>query len=139
MTTRSIIGCTALVVVFGLSVETSHAHPKYKSAFDSLYPNLAIKRTSCSICHLNHNDDAKKLNHYGEALAKELGEPKVGDLEKIKEALLAIESGDCKTGQWGRRINAGLAPCIHQSADHELDSYIGRQLRRSPNSQENTR
>lgn len=139
MTTRWIIGCAALVVVLGLSVETSHARPKYKSAFDSFYPNLANKRTNCSICHGGGGDTKKTLNHYGEALAKELGEPKVGDLEKIKEALLAIESGDCKTGQWGRRIKAGLAPCIHQPADHELDSYISRQLRRSASSQENTR
>ena len=138
MTTRLIIGCAAITVVLGLSVEMSHARPNYKKAFDTLYPNLANKRTSCTICH-NHGDDKKKLNHYGEALAKELGEPKVGDLKKIKEALLAIESGDCETGQWGRRIKAGLAPCIHQSADHEPESYISRQLLRSANSQAKAR
>ncbi len=86
------------------------------------------KKVSCTVCH--DSESKKKRNHYGEALRKELGGTKVEDNEKIKKALKVIESGDCKTGKWKERLEAGKAPCEDKAEDREPESYISRQLHR---------
>ena len=131
MKLRVIAGCMALPVVLSL-VSQGHARPNYKKVFDATYTEIAKNKTNCAICHGSENDK-KKLNHYGEALKKELGEPKVKDEEKIKKALKAIESGDCKTGKWKERLDAGKAPCEDKPDDHSPPSYISRQLNRDMN------
>lgn len=135
MTTRWIVCGFTLIAVLSLSVAPSYARPKYKKSFDSLYSKFT--KTTCAICH-GDGDDKKKRNHYGEALAKELGAKNVMDDDKIKKALKAIENGDCKTGKWKPRLDEGKAPCEDKLDNCEIESYISRQLRRSASSQGNT-
>lgn len=112
---------------FGSEVE---ARPKYKAAFDATYPDVTKKdkKVTCNLCH--YGDDKKKRNHYGDALAKELKKPNVLDEKAIKDALKAIESGDCKTGKWKDRLEKGEWPCLCGENKHPTDSYIARQLHR---------
>ena len=127
--------CVVLALVFVFVASTANrgeARPKYKSAFEKMYPKVGEgrKRISCSLCHLAR-DDKKQRNHYGDALAKELGKKPVKDVKdekSIEEALKAIEDGECKSGKWKERLDKGLAPCVCNSNDHDPDSYIGRLL-----------
>ena len=120
-------------LVFALVASTAHrveARAQYKSAFQKMYPKVGKdegKRINCLVCH-SDGDSKRRLNHYGDALAKELAEKNVKDQEKIKEALKAIEDGECKSGKWKERLDNGLAPCVCGSRDHDADSYIGRWL-----------
>lgn len=121
--------CSAFVV-FSV-IPRGEARPNYKKAFDTCYAEIAKKRgTTCNVCHSVGTDDKKRRNHYGVALAEELGEKNVKDLEKIIEALKAIEDGECRSGKWKLRLEKGLAPCVCGRGDHEADSYITRQLAR---------
>lgn len=121
--------CSVLIVV--TAVHRGEARPNYKKAFDKLYVEIAkTNKTTCSVCHLSGADDKKRRNHYGVALAEELGEPRVKDEEKIIAALKAIEDGECRSGKWKLRLEHGRAPCVCGRGDHEDDSYIARQLAR---------
>jgi hypothetical protein len=106
------------------------ARPKYKKVFDSTYPDVVAKtkKLNCLVCHVG--DDKKKRNHYGEALAKELKERNEQDEKTIKEALLAIEGGECRSGKWKERLDEGKPPCVCGSRDYDPSSYIARQLAR---------
>lgn len=116
-------------VLFANAVHRVEARPNYKKTFDSTYPEVAkASKTNCNVCHFG--DDKKNRNHYGEALRKELKEPKVTDEKRIKDALKAIENGDCKTGKWKERLDKGQVPCTCESNKHEHNSYITRQLAR---------
>ncbi len=127
-----VVSCFALAL-FGICTARTEARPKYKSVFEATYPEVAkkIKKVNCNLCHFG--DDKKKRNHYGEALAKELKKPNVMDEKTVKEALKAIESGDCKSGKWKERLENGEAPCVCGNRDHNPNSYIARQLDRSGN------
>lgn len=116
----------SLVVVLLVSLERpSDARPNYKKCFDTVYKDLAKgNKTNCNICH--SGDDKKKLNHYGQALAKELGEKNVKDEAKIIAAIKAVAKKKCKSGEWGERLEKGLTPC--DCKDHDDGSYIARQL-----------
>lgn len=125
----------SIVVVLSL-VHRGEARPNYKKAFDTYYSefkNGKNNKTNCTVCHSSGTDDKKHRNHYGEALAKELGEKMVKDQGKIIEALKAIEDGECPSGKWKLRLEHGHAPCICGRRDHEADSYIARQLHRADN------
>ena len=61
-------------MVFAFVASTANrgeARPKYKSAFEKMYPKFERKRIGCTLCHAQGNK--KHFNHYGDALAKELG------------------------------------------------------------------
>ncbi len=106
------------------------ARPQYKKVFDSTYPNVAkSNKVNCNLCHAGE-DNKKKRNHYGNALAKELKNPNVKNEKTIKEALKAIEDGDCRTGKWKERLDEGKVPCACGDGGHDPSSYIARQLAR---------
>ena len=112
------IFCSVILVLS--SVHRGDARPSYKKAFDACYAEIAKKnKTTCNVCHLGGTDDKKRRNHYGEALAKELGEKNVKDEKKIVEALKAIEEGECRSGKWKLRLEHGLAPCVCGRGDHD--------------------
>lgn len=104
------------------------ARPNYKKAFESTYPNVAkANKVNCNLCHAG-GDDKKKRNHYGNALAKELKKPRETDEKTIKDALKAIEGGDCRTGKWKERLDEGKVPCNCGDGGQDPSSYIARQL-----------
>lgn len=110
--------CSVILVLSG--GHRGDARPNYKKAFDSCYAEIAKKnKTTCNVCHLSSTDDKKRRNHYGEALAKELGEKMVKDEKKIVEALQAIEEGECPSGKWKLRLEHGLTPCACGRRDHD--------------------
>lgn len=127
---RSLLVTISLGAVLTVSaVARVEARPNYKKIFDSVYPDVAkMSKTTCNVCHFG--DNKKNRNHYGEALAKELKKPKVEDEQTIKDALKAIEKGDCKTGKWKERLDKGEWPCTCQGNKHDQGSYIERQLQR---------
>ena len=122
--------CLMALILLNLT-HRGDARPNYKKAFDDTYPDVIKKekKTNCLVCHAS-DEDKKKRNHYGEALRKELKEPMVKDEKKIKDALKAIEDGECKSGKWKERLDEGKTPCICGNRDHESSSYIARQLAR---------
>ena len=107
------------------------ARPQYKKVFDATYPDVAkANKTNCSGCHVAGDDNKKKRNHYGKALAKELKNPNVKHEKTVKAALKAIEDGDCKTGKWKERLDEGKWPCSCGDGGQDPSSYIARQLAR---------
>jgi hypothetical protein len=121
--------CSLAVVLLIASPRSGNARPLYKKMFDSTYPDVAkANKTNCNLCHVG--DDKKKQNHYGKALAKELKNPNVKDEKTIKEALKAIEDGDCRTGKWKERLDENKWPCACGDGGHDSSSYIARQLNR---------
>lgn len=128
--------CSAATLVFGALVLASlcarvEARPTYKKVFDSTYPDVAkANKTNCTVCHVGDDDNKKKRNHYGKALAKELKKPKETDEKTIKDALKAIEKGECRTGKWKERLDENKWPCACGDGGQEPNSYIARQLSR---------
>lgn len=118
----------SLAIVFFLVVDRpSDARPLYKKAFDTEYKTvLTARKTTCTVCH--SGDDKRKRNHYGKALAEELGEKNVREFDKIVEALRAVAKRKCKSGEWQERLDRGLIPC--DCGEANADSYIARQLAR---------
>lgn len=117
----------------------AEARPKYKGAFEKLYPEVGKKggrdgKVTCNVCHFG--DDKKKRNHYGEALAKELKKPNEPDAKTIEEALKAIEDGECRSGNWKKRLDHGVTPCVCGSRDLDPSSYIAHQLARDDHDDE---
>lgn len=112
--------CSLLIVFLIASERPGDARPNYKKAFDTCYAEIAKKnKTTCNVCHSVGTDDKKRRNHYGQALAKELGEKMVKDDKKIIEALKAIEDGECRSGKWKERLEHGLVPCACGRGDHD--------------------
>ena len=131
MNSRWLPWCLCSVFIVLCVAHRGDARPNYKKAFDSLYVDSAKKSTTnCSMCHSEGSDDKKQRNHYGVALAKELGEKMVKNQEKIIAALKAIEDGECRSGKWKLRLDKGLAPCVCGRGNQEDNSYIARQLHR---------
>lgn len=132
MTTRSVLRRLCLVcslaIVFVVTAERpSEARVLYKKCFETVYKDkLKAQKVTCAVCH--NGDDKKQLNHYGKALAKELGEKNVKDEEKIIAAIKAIAKRKCKSGEWGERLERGVPPC--DCGDQNAGSYIARQLAR---------
>lgn len=119
----------SLAVVLLVSLERpSDARSNYKKCFDRVYKDkLKDNKSTCNVCHFG--DDKKKLNHYGQALAKELGEKMVKDDEKIIAAIKAVAKKKCKSGEWGERLEKGLVPC--DCKEHDDGSYIVEQINRA--------
>lgn len=128
--------CSTAMLILGALVLMSlcdrvEARPTYKKAFDATYPDVAkANKTNCNLCHVGDDDNKKKRNHYGKALAKELKNPNIKDEKTIKEALKAIEDGDCRTGKWKERLDENKVPCACGDGGQEPNSYIARQLAR---------
>ncbi len=63
------------IVLFIASERPGDARPNYKACWEKVYKD-ALKplkgKVTCNVCHTG--DDKKKLNHYGKAIAEELGE-----------------------------------------------------------------
>lgn len=112
----------SLAIVLLVSLERpSDGRANYKKCFDLVYKEVAkSNKTSCNVCHLG--DDKKRLNHYGKAIEKELGEKAVKDQEKIIAAIKAVAKKKCKSGEWGERLKKGLVPC--DCKDHDGDSHV---------------
>lgn len=118
------------VLIVAASERPSPARPNYKKCADivfrELFPKLDLSRTNCNLCH--SGDDKKKLNHFGRAVAEELGEKNVKDEKKIIAAIKAVLKRKCKSGVWGERLEKGQMPC--NCGDQDAGSYIARQLAR---------
>ena len=105
---------------------SGEARPKYENAFDKLYHKVREnKKLDCTVCHCR-DANRKNRNHYGEALAKELGKKDVKDGKTIVEALKAIEDGECKTGKWKLRLEEGLLPCTCGCDTRDENAHITR-------------
>ena len=85
-------GSLALVLVLA-SARQCDARLLYKKGFETLYKEkLKDGRITCAVCHPSGEEKTKRdLNRYGQALANELGEKDVKDMDKILRALKAIE------------------------------------------------
>ena len=120
---------SSLAALFFFAAEhPSAARPLYKKCWEVVYKDkLKRDRVTCAVCH--PGDSKKELNHYGKAIAEELGEKNVTDVEKIIAAIKAVEKRKCKSGEWGERLEKGLRPC--DCGEYNTDSYIARQLRHS--------
>ncbi len=125
------LSCIVLVwLAVALLADRGEARPRYKSVFDELYPKVRENRkVDCTVCHCR-GTNRKKCNHYGEALAKELGKKNVTDEKMIVDALKAIEDGECKTGKWRPRLQEGLLPCTCGCNIDDANSHISRLLER---------
>ncbi len=117
------------IMFFIASQRPSDARPNYKACWEKVYKDKQKKdnKLTCALCHAG--DDKKKLNHYGKAIAEELGEKNVKDEEKIVAAIKAVAKRKCKSGEWGERLEKGLPPC--DCGEANADSYIARQLARN--------
>ena len=121
-----LVGSLAVVLLVA-SERPGEARPNYKKCFDTVFKDLAKNnKTNCNVCHVAGSDDKKHLNHFGKALAKELGEKNVKDDEKIIAAIKAVAKKKCKSGEWSERLEKGLPPCDCKDLDD--GSYIARQL-----------
>ncbi len=103
----------SLATAFLLASERpSEARPIYKKAFDFVYKDvLKTNKVSCEICH-SPGDDKKHLNHYGKAIAEELGEKNGKDFDKILAAIRAVAKRKYKSSAWQERLEKGLTPCV---------------------------
>ena len=126
LTARLLLG----VLVLASFCVRAEARPRYKKVFDATYPDVAkANKVNCNVCHATV-EDKKKRNHYGQALAKELKKSNIEDVKTIKEALQAIEGGDCRSGKWKERLDDGKVPCACGDGGRDSNSYIARQLAR---------
>lgn len=128
---RPICLACSLAIAFVVAAERpSDARPLYKKCFDKVvnetFPKLERGKSTCAVCH--DGDSKKSLNHFGKALAEELGEKNVRDEEKIIAAIKAILKRKCKSGEWNERLERGVLPC--ECGDQDAGSYIARQLAR---------
>ena len=122
--------CSLAALFFISSQRPSDARPLYKKCWEEVYKDKIKEngwKITCTVCH--PGDTKKKLNHYGIAIAKELGERNVMDVAKIIAAIKAVELNKCKSGEWGERLDKGMPPC--ECREYSTDSYIARQLHRS--------
>lgn len=88
---RATISLVCLLVLSTvLPPESVKATPLYKKVFDELYrPRLPGPEMTCAVCHTSKSK--QRLNRYGTALAKELGEEGVTDHERVRQAMKVIE------------------------------------------------
>ena len=121
---------SSLAIVFVIATERpSTARPLYKKCWEIVYKDKLDTtggKITCAVCH--PGDNKKDLNHYGKAIAEELGEKNVKDVEKIIAAIKAVAKRKCKSGEWGERLDKGLPPC--ECGEANAGSYIARQLAR---------
>lgn len=106
------LACLLVVVFLVASERPGDARPNYKRCFDTAFPKIGkLNKTNCNVCHVEGTDDKKRLNHFGKAVAEELGEKNVKDDAKIIAAIKAAAKRKCKSGEWGERLTKGLLPC----------------------------
>lgn len=104
--------CSLMAVFLVASERPGDARPNYKRCFDVVFKDIAKNiKTSCNVCHVAGSDDKKLLNHFGKAVAEELGEKNVKDDAKIIAAIKAAAKRKCKSGDWSERLAKGLPPC----------------------------
>ncbi len=104
--------CSLAFVFLVASERSGDARPNYKRCFDTAFPKIGkLGKTNCFVCHVAGSDDKKPLNHFGKAVAEELGEKNVKDDAKIIAAIKAAAKRKCKSGEWGERLEKGLPPC----------------------------
>ena len=104
--------CSLVVVFLVASERPGVARPNYKKCFDTVFKGVGKdNKTNCNVCHVAGSDDKKRLNHFGKAVAEELGEKNVKDDAKIIAAIKAAAKRKCKSGEWSERLAKGLPPC----------------------------
>ena len=104
--------CSLVVVFLVASERPGDARPNYKRCFDTVFKDIAKNnKANCNVCHVAGSDDKKRLNHFGKAVAEELGEKYVKDEAKIIAAIKAAAKRKCKSGEWSERLAKGLPPC----------------------------
>ena len=123
---RVAVACVLTLSMFVVTGGEAVARPKYKTAINEQYPDLAKKQgtdgsLTCAVCHTT-KDNAKKKhrNNYGLALAGKLKKDgNETDLEKIKEALKKVEGEKSKTEgkTFGDLIKAGELPGTDEVAE----------------------
>ena len=115
--------CLFAIVV--LTSDTASARPKYKTAMNKAYPELAKKhgkngKLGCAVCHPAGAEKKKKArNNYGVALGKHLGKKNQTDMDKIAEALKKTEAEKSATEgkTFGDLIKAGELPGTKEVAN----------------------
>ena len=126
--------CSVILVL--TIVHRGDARPNYKKCFDLVYKDkLKNNKVTCAVCH--SGDGKKQLNHYGKAIAEELGERNVKDEEKIIAAIKAVAKRKCKSGEWSERVERGQLPC--ECGECDAASYLTRQLNRAGDEGRKTR
>ena len=114
--------CSLVVLFLVASERSGDARPNYKKCFDIVFKDIGKNsKSSCAVCHVE-GDDKKRLNHFGKAVAEELGEKNVKDEAKIIAAIKAAAKRKCK---WGERLAKGLPPC--DCGSEECPPGIARQ------------
>lgn len=113
--------CSLAVVLLMAAERPGDARPNYKKCFDTVFKEIAKNnKTNCNVCHFG--DDKKRLNHFGKAVAEELGEKMVKDEAKIIAAIKAAAKRKCKSGEWSERLAKGLPPCDCGSEECRFDA-----------------
>jgi hypothetical protein len=116
------LACSLMVVFLVASERPGNARPNYKKCFDIVFKDLAKKfKTNCNVCHVEGTDDKSRLNHFGQAVAEELGEKMAKDDEKIIEAIKRVTKRKCKSGDWSERLEKGQPPCVCRSNERRAE------------------
>lgn len=85
-----LFGLAVAAAVLVSSLQNAEARPNYLKDFTRQYPKVKeAKKVKCNVCHMGKSK--KNRNNYGKAVAKTLGDTKVKDSEKVKEALKKAE------------------------------------------------
>ena len=115
--------CSLVAVLLVASERPGDARPNYKRCFDTVFKGVGKdNKTTCNVCHVAGSDDKKRLNHFGKAVAEELGEKMVKDEAKIIAAIKAAAKRKCKSGEWSERLAKGLPPCECGSEECRRDA-----------------
>jgi hypothetical protein len=88
-----LVGFAALMTLGFAFPGAANGRPQYATEMMQMYADkkAAITPMKCSICHGEKGANKKKLNEYGTAVDKALGEKNVKDKEKIRKALKEAE------------------------------------------------
>ena len=111
---RKLLPCLVMAAVAGLMLvstpQQADAQKQYMEAFAEQYPDLAeeVEELKCGVCH---GRSKRMRSDYAMALEEALGEKKVKDVEKIMEALEAIEEVEYEDGMsYGDLLESGELP-----------------------------
>lgn len=108
----AVVGVVAIGAALCGTEATVEARPNYLKVFTEKYEKVKdkAKTAKCSICH--DPKDKKIRNDYGKKVEEKLGDKKVEDDDKIKDALKKVEkeASKIKDKTYGDLLEAGNLP-----------------------------
>jgi hypothetical protein len=117
---KALLWLVAGTLVYGITLGTASARPKYKTEFDNLYVKegapqysealvkaLPDGKSNCNVCHVGK--DKKVRNDYGKAVGKFTGKDQK-DVAMIKEALEKAAAEKSGSTTFGNLIKEGKLP-----------------------------